>query len=388
MAGVRILLFTGKGGVGKTTLAAATAAALAARGGKTLVVSTDPAHSLADGFGVPLGPEPSEVDTCLHAAQIDSRALVDTAWHDLRGQLRTALAGAGIDALDAEELTVVPGVDELLALTEVQRLAESGPWSTVVVDCGPTAETLRLLALPEAVERYLGRLFGGPRKYSRANRGTVDGVRRLGAHVESLRAMLTDPAVTTVRLVLTPERVVVAEARRTLTALALRGIGVDGLIANRLVPAPGRWRGSAAAWLRTRRRAQDEVLAEFAATGSGPLRTVEHRAVEPVGLPELLRIATELYGADDPLSGSTDLAAPLLEVTETAEGHRLRIGLSLDPAAAVDLARVDDDLAVTVDGFRRLIALPELLRSCRITAADAGADGLTVFLARATEDPR
>ena len=388
--GVRILLFTGKGGVGKTTLAAATAVALAGRGRKTLVVSTDPAHSLADAFGSALGAEPSEVDTCLHAAQIDSRALVDDTWHDLRAQLRGALAGAGIDSLDAEELTVVPGVDELLALTEVQRLAENGPWSTVVVDCGPTAETLRLLALPEAVERYLGRIFGWQSKLGRANRwsGVAGSVRRLGAHVESLRAMLTDPGVTTVRLVLTPERVVVAEARRTLTALALRGIGVDGLIVNRLVPAPGVWRGSAAKWMRTRRSQQDEVLAEVAAAGIDGVRTVEHRAVEPVGPAELLGIAKELYGGADPMTGHGRAVAPLLDVAATAEGHRMRIGMALEPSAAIDLARVDDDLAVTVDGFRRLIALPELLRRCRITGADASADGLTVFLAHDDEGDR
>ncbi|MER6794020.1 ArsA family ATPase, partial [Amycolatopsis mediterranei] len=281
---MRILLCTGKGGVGKTTLAAATGAALAALGRKTLVVSTDPAHSLGDAFGHPLGAEPSEVDTLLSGVQVDSRTLVDATWERLRGELRTVLAGAGLDTLDAEELTVLPGVDELLALTEVRRLAGDGPWETVVVDCGPTAETLRLLALPEAVSGYLTRVFGP--------RGRVtDSVRRLGTHLDGLRALLTDPSVTTVRLVLTPERVVVAEARRTLSSLALRGIAVDGVIANRLMPAPGLWRGGAASWLRTRRTQQDAVLAELAAAGIAPVARVEHRAVEPVGLPALLEIA-------------------------------------------------------------------------------------------------
>ncbi|OZM74663.1 arsenic-transporting ATPase [Amycolatopsis antarctica] len=388
---MRILLFTGKGGVGKTTLAAATAASLAARGDKTLVVSTDPAHSLADAFGLPLGAEPSEVDSCLHAAQVDSRALVDSVWLELREQLRSALAGAGLDSLDAEELTVLPGVDELLALTEVRRLAGNGPWTTVVVDCGPTAETLRLLALPEAMERYLDRLFGKPSALGllgRWNR-TGEAVRRLGAHVASLRTMLTDPAVTTVRLVLTPERVVAAEARRTLTALALRGIGVDGLIVNRLMPAPGIWRGAAAKWLRTRRSGQDAVIADLLASGiaDSGMRTVEHRAVEPVGLPELLRIADELYGGDDPLEPRGATVAPLLDVAASERGHRLTVRLALEPSAAIDLARVDDDLAVTVDGVRRLIALPELLRPCRITGADASAAGLVVHLEDARHGP-
>uniref|UniRef100_UPI00036FE684 ArsA family ATPase n=1 Tax=Saccharomonospora saliphila TaxID=369829 RepID=UPI00036FE684 len=161
---MRILLFTGKGGVGKTTLAAASAARLSQWGRKTLVVSTDPAHSLADALGAPLDGEPREVENFLHAAQVDVRALVDDSWATLREHLRTLLAGLGVDALDAEELTVLPGVDELLALTEVQRLAETGPWENVVVDCGPTAETLRLLALPEAVSGYLRRATARTRR--------------------------------------------------------------------------------------------------------------------------------------------------------------------------------------------------------------------------------
>lgn len=369
---MRILLFTGKGGVGKTTLAAATGAALAARGRKTLVVSTDPAHSLGDAFGHTLGAEPSEVDALLSAVQIDSRTLVDTTWHRLRAELQTALSGAGLDTLDAEELTVLPGVDELLALTEVRRLAEDGPWETIVVDCGPTAETLRLLALPEAFSGYLTRVAG---------RRVTDAVRRLGTHLDGLRALLTEPSVTTVRLVLTPERVVVAEARRTLSSLALRGIAVDGLIANRLMPAPGFWRGGAASWLRTRRTQQDAVLGELSRAGFERVSRVEHRAVEPVGLPALLEIAAELYRDGDPLDGDGTPVTPLLRVRPAPGGYTLRIAIPLTRDAEVDLARVDDDLAITVDGFRRLIALPESLRPCRITGAESDADGLVVSLA-------
>lgn len=373
---MRVLLFTGKGGVGKTTLAAATAACLAQRERKTLVVSTDPAHSLGDAFDLRLTAEPAEVDSGLHAAQVDARGLVDGAWQALREQLRAALTGAGLDALEAEELTVLPGVDELLALTEVRRLIETGPWDSVVVDCGPTAETLRLLALPEAVSGYLDRAYGWKARF-----GLARSVRRLATHLQSLRDLLTDDEVTTVRLVLTPERMVVAETRRTLTALALRGIRVDGLVANRLVPAPGLWRGSAAAWLRTRRAQQDQVLDELRAGGLGEplLRSVEHRAEEPVGLHSLLEIANELYGGQSPLTGE-QVGTPLLGVSEVDGGYELRIALPLSRESVVDLARVDDDLAVTVDGFRRLLALPEPLRPCRVVGAESDARGLLVRL--------
>lgn len=386
----RLLLFTGKGGVGKTTLAAATATALAAGGRKALVVSTDPAHSLGDAFGVPLTGHATEVEGGLHAVQIDPRALVDDAWRDLRGHLRTVLAGAGVDELDAEELTVLPGVEELLALSEVRRLASGGPWDVVVVDCGPTAETLRLLALPEAFASYLERLFPTHRRVVRgllagvAGSGSVerwdataDALGRLAEDLAQLRDLLTSPA-TSVRLVLTPERVVAAETRRTVTALALQDIRVDGVVANRVVPDPGDDPGPAAAWLRTRRAEQDAVLAGLA--DLGPVAAVGHRAAEPVGTAALLDLAEGLYQGRDPLDGDA-ADEPLLSVERTGElEYTLRLALPIGDSS-LDLARVGDDLAVTVDGRRRLVALPSLLRRCLVTGAELDDTGLAVRFA-------
>jgi arsenite/tail-anchored protein-transporting ATPase len=360
----RLLLFTGKGGVGKTTLAAATAVRLAVGGRKVLVASTDPAHSLGDVFRVPVGAEPSEVDTCLYAAHVDARGLADRAWQTIRHELGGLLSG--VSDLDAAELTVLPGVDELLALTEVARLATDGPWEVVVVDCGPTAETLRLLALPEAVAGYLERLSLG------------DQVRGLAAHLAELRGLLVDPARTTVRLVLTPERLVVAETRRTLTALALRGIVVDCLVANRLAPKASRWRGPAATWLRTRRAEQDAVLSELDTSSVLPVRRVEHRAAEPVGVPALSALADELYGDGDPLAATSPYAVPLLSIEQVGTAYELTVALPLTDESGVDLARIGDELAITVDGVRRLVALPVLLRRHVVTDAVTGATGLVL----------
>jgi arsenite/tail-anchored protein-transporting ATPase len=360
----RLLLFTGKGGVGKTTLAAATAARLAVGGRKALVASADPAHSLGDVFGVPVAAEPSEVDTCLYAAHVDARGLADRSWQAIRREVRGFLPG--LSDVDAAELTVLPGVDELLALTEVARLAAEGPWEVVVVDCGPTAETLRLLALPEAVGGYLTRLSLGRH---------VSGLAR---QVTELRDVLVDPARTSVRLVLTPERMVVAETRRTLAALALRGIQVDSLIANRLVPPAKRWQGPAASWLRTRRAEQEAVLSELDASMTLPMRRVEHLAAEPVGVPALLELAEDLYGADDPLGTAGPYAPPLLSVGSVEGGYELTVALPLTGESTVDLARVGDELAITVDGVRRLVALPVLLRHHHVTDAATGPDGLVL----------
>jgi arsenite-transporting ATPase len=404
---VRVLLFTGKGGVGKTTLAAATAARLAAAGRKTLVVSTDPAHSLGDALGVPLSGDPTELDADgLSASQLDLRGLVDANWQALRAHLHTLLAGAGIDELDAEELTVLPGVEELLALSEVYRLAATGPWEVVVVDCGPTAETLRLIALPEALSGYLERLFPTHRRVVRGLLAGLAGARqvdswdaaadalgRLAERVDALRAALADPARTSVRLVTAPERVVAAETRRTLTALAVQGIRVDGLIANRLIPVFGPRRGPSATWLHTRHDEQRAVLAELAAATDVPVRTVPHLAAEPVGVPALLALAEDLYGDEDPLGSDPVRSTGLLSVSGTGRGldarYRLRIAVPLSADADVDLARVGDELALTVNGRRRLIALPPVLRRCTVSGADTDDGGLLVhFRPDPTQWPR
>jgi arsenite-transporting ATPase len=396
---VRVVLFTGKGGVGKTTLAAATAAHLARSGRKVLAISTDPAHSLGDAFEAELGGEPTELDPGLFAAHVDTRTLLDGAWARLQGHLGTLLAGAGVDELMADELTVLPGVEDLLALSEVHRLAESGLWEVVVVDCGPTAETLRLLGLPEALSTYVERLFPAHR---RAVRGLITGLaagreaqpawdRATGAldalaeQLQGLRRLLADHDETSIRLVLTPERVVAAETRRTLTALALHGLRVDGLVANRLVPeAPSSLRGPAGRWLRDRYAEQNAVLAELKALPV-PMRVAEHTAAEPTGLPALRRLAAALYGGDDPAAPLDAPSTPLLQVNRTAgsgtsldSAFELVLRLPGIAAGPVDLVRLDDDLAVTTGGTRRMIALPSVLRRCAVTGAHVAGDDLCV----------
>ncbi|HYT10165.1 MAG TPA: ArsA family ATPase [Mycobacteriales bacterium] len=385
---MRVVLFTGKGGVGKTTAAAATAALLAARGRKALVVSTDPAHSLADALGVPLGPEPREVQTGLAGMQVDAQRRFERSWAAVREWLGGVLAHGGLDGLAAEELIALPGAAEVCALLEVRDQVTHGPWDAVLVDCAPTAETLRLLALPEALSFYmeqvwpthrrvvrslrpvLGRLAGDP---SLPPDEVLDAVGRLHGELGDVRSLLAAPELTTVRLVLTPETVVVAEARRTLTALALHGLPVDSVIANRVFPAEvgeSRW---GAAW----RSSQQSALAELAESVAGlPVRQASYRPAEPVGLRSLLEVARELYGSDDPLAFA---AAPeTMTVEHDGEEYVLRIALPFVRRSDVQLVRSGDELVVTVGEQRRRLALPSGLRRCIAVGASAGQGAVLV----------
>jgi arsenite-transporting ATPase len=369
---VRVLLFTGKGGVGKTTASAATATLAAGRGMKTLVVSTDPAHSLADTVDMPLGPEPTEIDGCLYGQQIDAQRSFERSWREVQDYLVSVLDRSGIDPMAAEELTVLPGAEEVLALLEVRRQVTSGTWDLVVVDCAPTAETLRLLALPEALSWYMARVFPASRRVAKAVRPFVrsapmprdrvfDAVERLHADLGDVRTLLTAPT-STVRLVLTPEAVVVAEARRTLTSLSLYGYRVDGVVANRVFP-PGddAWR---AGWVAAQRIQLDEVEQSFAPL---PVWRAPYRAGEPVGLEELAAVGAEAYGTGDPLA--LPPAHEALTVTRTDAGYDLALDLPFADKTDIDLVRRGDDLVVTVGSRRRVLALPSALRRCTVAGA-------------------
>jgi len=372
---VRVLLFTGKGGVGKTTTAAATAALAASRGRKTLVLSTDPAHSLADALGVPVGSVPTEVDTGFYAVQVDTQVAFERTWRDVQDYLRGVLERAGVDALQAEELTVLPGAEEVLALLELRRHVASGCFDLVVVDCAPTGETLRLLALPEALRWYVEKVFPAQRRALRAVRpllsrvsgpavphdSVFEAVARLHTQLSEVRELLTAPT-TSVRLVLTPEAVVVAEARRTLTSLALYGYQVDGLVANRVFAASGD--GWTAGWVAAQQQQLDAVRRD---TAPLPLLESAYAAGEPVGLQALIDVGEALYGDQDP--SRSEPVEDLVGVTQDRDGFLLSLALPLARLEDVDLARSGDELVVTVGGRRRLLALPGALCRCTVTGA-------------------
>lgn len=368
----RVLLFTGKGGVGKTTVAAATATLAARRGFKTLVVSTDTAHSLADALGVAAGEEPVEIAPGLHLHQVDTQRSLERHWGDLQDYARGLMAELGLDEITSEEVTVLPGAEEVIALLELRGQARAGSWDVIVVDCAPTAETLRLLALPEALDWHVSRLLPVGRKImklvgplvrqvarvSAPGDAVVDAGERFHRGLMEVRELLTGDDAS-VRLVLTPEAVVLAEARRTLTSLNLYGYRVDAVIANRIFPAEGAdaWR---AQWVEAQSRLMAEAEESFAPL---PIHAVPYLPAEPVGADALAELGERLYGEADPF------AVPKVEAPLRLDGHELSLALPGAERGEVDLARKGDELIITAGPYRRILALPAALARRKISGA-------------------
>src|SRR5918999_1759074 len=303
---MRIVLFTGKGDVGKTTVAAATAVRAARSGQRTLVTSTDPAHSLADSFDLPLGDDTAQIADNLWAEQIDAQARLEANYRDIQEHVISLLSWMGVDSVEAEELSVIPGLDEIFSLTDMRRHADSGRFDVLIVDCAPTAETLRLLSLPEVMNWYIERIFPIHRGVTKTIRPVLtrmtsmpipderifSAVARLHRNLDVVRPVLTDEEQASVRLVVNPEKMVIAEARRTYTYLSLFGYRVDAVVVNRIIPDTvtdpyfGTWKGIQAEHLAT-------VRESFAPVPILRARLFEQ---EMVGIDLLQRMGDEVYG--------------------------------------------------------------------------------------------
>ena len=373
-------MFTGKGGVGKTAVAAATAVGIARSGTKTLVMSTDPAHSLADAFETEIGHEPTEIRPDLHGLQVDAQRRLEEQYRDIQSYATDFLAWAGADPIAAEEITVFPGIEEVFSLTDLRRFAAQRDYGCIVVDCAPTAETLRLLSLPEISRWYMERIFPIEKRLVKAVRPVLQRVssmpiagdkffaalERLHASLGAVGALLTDRETSSVRLVVNPEKMVIAEARRLFTYLSLFGYHVDGVVVNRLLPDAvsdpyfAKWKKIQAEHLTEIQESFDPV----------PVLTARLYDEEMVGEELLSELCDEVYGSAEPLS--------VLHRDEPMrvkpEGEYLVLRLRLPFADdRIGLARRGEDLIVTVGPYRRSIMLPQSLQ--RRDVVDAAFDG-------------
>jgi arsenite-transporting ATPase len=381
---LRTILYTGKGGVGKTSVAAATALKAANMGRRVLVMSTDPAHSLSDAFDAEVGPEPREMATGLFAQEMDQGRMLEEYWAEIQEYLTTFYEWQGADSLTAEELALLPGMDELFGLLLVRRHHKEALYDALIVDTAPTGETLRLLSLPDQISWYVEKIFPIQRQAARVIRPFARRVRtnalpplpedsffgtlqRFYKAVVGVEEILTDADEASVRLVVNAEKMVIAEARRAYTYLNLYDYQVDAVIVNRLLPEEvsdpyfNRWR-----------EAQRRHLAAIEDSFS-PVPIFEARLFdrEMYGLEALEALAENVFENEDPLQmffrGATH------EIVKSNGGYEVVFNLPLAEKESVNLSKKGAELLVRVGGYKRNVLLPDSL--ARLEAAGAKIEG-------------
>jgi arsenite-transporting ATPase len=390
---MRILVYTGKGGVGKTSVAAATGVALAARGRRTLVLSTDAAHSLADSFDRPLGPDPVPVADHLWGQEVDCLREAERSWGAVQRWLAGVLHWARVADVNSEELLVFPGFEELFSLLQVLGHARGGQYDVLVVDCAPTGETLRLLSYPNVLRWWLNKIFPIQRRVARVVRpvarlatGGLElpgddvfaSVEHLFQQVEEMHRLLLDPAVTSVRVVLNPEKMVLAEARRSFTYLNLFGFNTDAVVVNRVLPE-GAGAGYFSEWRAIQGRYEEEVRAAFSPV---PILRVPLLETEVVGLPLLARVAEAAFAGRDP--AAVLYTGRVEEVRREADGYVLSLAVPFAARDDLRLSQRGDELTIQVGTFKRKTLLPRTLTGRPVLGARFAGQRLCIrFGARA-----
>jgi arsenite-transporting ATPase len=366
---MRVLLYTGKGGVGKTSVSAATALKCAELGYRTLVMSTDPAHSLADSFAMPIKSEPTPLTENLWGLEIDPFREIEENWATVKDYLSTLFASQGVDDIVAEELSILPGMDELFSLLKIRQFYEKEAYDVIVVDCAPTGATLRLLHFPDMIGWYMRRLFHVERKVV----GTIrrftdeifsvplpgdevyDTVERLYKRVGDMKAVLADPKITSIRLVLNPEKMVIEETRRAYTYLNLFGFVCDAVIANKVLPEEVTDEYFAE-WKASQQRYLEEVEASF---GALPIFKVRLYEREVVGIDALRQMANDIYGDRDPTERFAD--SKPMRIVKRGKDYWLELHLPFTEKGEIQLMRKGDELIIRVGTIKRHLVLPHIL---------------------------
>jgi arsenite/tail-anchored protein-transporting ATPase len=366
----RTILYTGKGGVGKTSVAAASARRCAAAGLRTVVLSTDPAHSLSDSLECELGAEPTRVAPDLFGQEVQAQEEMERNWDSVQDWLGSLLEERGVDRIAAEELTVPPGMDELFSLLWIKRHHDEDQFDCVVVDCAPTGETLRLLSFPDVVTWWLERILPSQRRFAPWARslfdvplpaeGVFDDLERLARNLVAMNAILRDGSRTTVRLVMNADRMVVKEAMRTFTYLNLYGYLTDAVVVNRLLPSVGYFAG----WSEVQGEQLELVRSAFDPV---PVLTAPYLDREVVG-PEMLdRLAGEVFGDLDPADVlHTEIGQQLV----TDNGHaKLRINVPFADKGDLSLKKIGLEVIVRVGAQKRTLMLPPALAAYSTSGA-------------------
>lgn len=374
---MRIILYTGKGGVGKTSVSAATALRLSKLGCRTLVMSTDAAHSLSDSFDVPLGNEATEVAPNLWAQEISVLHEVDRYWITLQKYLAALLSWRGMEDVVAEEMTVLPGAEELAGLVRIVKHYDSGLYDAIVVDCAPTGDTLRLLSFPEIARWWLEKLFPVQRQAARILRPLArtvtdmpmpedevfDSIKHLLLQLDRIHTLLANQELTSVRIVLNAEKMVVKEAQRVYTYLSLFGYSCDMVVCNRMFPSTID-SSYFAAWQNIQLRNHELVEECFSPI---PIFDVPFFNTEVVGVEMLDKMGQAIFDGRSP--ADVFFHGQAQEIEATRQGFTLKMPLPLVSKEKVDLLQTGDELVVQVGDYKRNLILPRALATLNIAGA-------------------
>ncbi|MDY6917451.1 MAG: TRC40/GET3/ArsA family transport-energizing ATPase [Chloroflexota bacterium] len=381
---MRVLLYTGKGGVGKTTVAAATAVRSAQLGHRTIVLSTDAAHSLSDSFEVPLSGEAVAVAANLWGQETNITDTMETYWRDIEDWMSALMAWRGMEQIVADELAILPGMEELANLLYITNYYYGGDFDVVVVDCAPTGDTLRLLSFPEVLGWWMDKMFPIGRTAVTMTRPFVRrvvgmpvpddrvfaSVERLYAHLDKMHELLTDPKKSSVRLVVNPEKMVIKEAQRSFTYFTLYGYATDLVVCNRLLPDDvtdpyfESWKESQSRYYKMIEEAFSPI----------PILAVPLMHEEVVGISRLERLAEVLFGDRDP--ADIFFHGQAHDIVRENGCYVLALPLPFSSKDSVSLMRNGDELVVRVGNHRRNIILPRTLS--RLPVRDARFDNDTL----------
>ncbi|MHB1576557.1 MAG: ArsA family ATPase [Candidatus Dormibacteria bacterium] len=387
---MRVILYTGKGGVGKTTIAAATAVRCARRGLKTLVISTDAAHSLGDSLDCEIGPEPVQVAENLFAQEVNALHEMEGHWEKIHEYLASLFNSQGVDDIIAEELATPPGMEEVASLMWIRRHSEQGLFDVLVVDCAPTGETLQLLAFPDVARWYLNKIFPIERRVMKLARPMVQpfigiplpadeiygSVRQLLVDLDSMKEVLSDPKSCTVRIVLNLEKMVIKEAQRAFTYLNLYDYQVDAILVNRVLPAEV-GEGYFTDWRRVQAKYQTQVEETFAPVPILESRLFDHEIVGPEHLDELGR---SLFGDTAPEAILYEAKSQALR--KVGDEYVLSMKIPFVSREQVELTQKDDELYISVGPYKREISLPRVLRGKETRSAHLEDGQLMVHFGR------
>lgn len=389
---MRTLIFTGKGGVGKTSVAAATALRAADMGLRTLVMSTDPAHSLADSLDLegPLGPDPVRITATLDALEVSIYHDIESNWGIVRQHFSQLMAEQGVEGILADEMSILPGMEEAFPLIRIKKHKDAGDYDLLVIDCAPTGETLRLLSAPESFKWAIGMLRGAEkylikpliRPMSRITPGlnkmvapseVYEAVDDLFRQMEGVTETLANPLETSIRLVMNPEKMVIKESQRALTYLSMYGMTVDMVVVNKILPMD-QDSGYLNHWKEIQQRYLQDVEHSFVPL---PIRRVPYYAEEVVGLEKLRVMGQDIYGDSDP-TAVLYREAPM-DISKLHDGtYRVKLKLPFADVNQLDLFQNGDELVIQIGDFRRVITLPTSLAGQEAGQAEMDGDWLIV----------